>query len=114
MCIVGVARNHVPMQMWRQVAKAGKIDFLWLQHAAHGLLDTPYDSHEQCAIGKSQVGHFTRMAIEDHAQEARVVRLVHADDAAQVILPDDRPSGRLAEFAILAHALPRLSADEHE
>src|SRR6185295_16302790 len=51
------------------------------------------------ALLARQLSHLACVALQDHAHEAGVVRLIDTHDAAQVVLPQHRSAGTRAELA---------------
>jgi len=96
MAIALMTRNHVPVQVLRNVAEASKIDLVGIQELPEGGLSSEYHIHEPCALGSLKVGHLLYVPFEDHPAKARVVRIVDQGDAAKPVLPEQVPTWRIA------------------
>ena len=96
MAIALMARNHMPVQVRRRVAKARKVDLVRIQKFAERGLSCKYRIHEPYALGRLKVGHLLHVPFEDHPAKARVVRIVDQDNAAKPVLPEQVPTRRIA------------------
>jgi len=96
MAIGLMTRNHVPVQVLRDVAEARKVDLVRIQDLPECGLSREYRIHEPRALGRHKVGHLLHVPSEDHAAEARVGLIVDQDDAAKPVLPEQVPTRRIA------------------
>jgi hypothetical protein len=99
MAVVSKARHHVPMHVGRDVAQAREVHLVGLHRFAHRRLHREHHRHQGLALLERELSHLARVALEDHAHEAGIVRLINAHHPAQVVLPEHRASRALAELA---------------
>ncbi len=107
MAIVRETGNHVPMHVRRPVPQARDVHLVGPHRRAHRGFHRPDHFHQPAALGRFEVGHLPRMALEDHPHETRVVGLVRTHHAAKGILPNYCAPGRGAEFAAGAQKTKR-------
>ena len=84
------------MEMRHDVAKAGEIDLVGPDGLAHGALDGCDDSEQMAMFGGAQVGQLRDMTLPDDPAEAgkrRALGSADADDAANLILPEEFSAG---------------------
>src|SRR5581483_10458363 len=99
MAVVGEARDHVPVQVLRHVAQAREVHLVGTQQLAQRGLGREHRVHEARALVLLEIGHFLDVALQDHAAESRIVRVSHADDAAEAVPPEDLAAVRSAQLA---------------
>ena len=96
--IILPARDDVPVDVWRHVAKAGKINFVWVDQTAQGRFDSEDNTHYLALFIFSQIGHFTFMSIKDDTAEPRIVRIGNMYHATKRAFPDQLTARGRAQF----------------
>src|SRR5882762_1579197 len=96
MAVALMARNHVPVQMGRDVAEARKVDFVRIEERAEHGLSSEDRIHEPCALGRLKVGHLLHVPLEDHPAKAGIIRIVDQHNAAEPVTPEQIPAGEIA------------------
>jgi hypothetical protein len=96
MAIELMARNHVPVQMGRDVAQARKVDFVRIEESAERGFGCEYRIHEPCAFGRLKVGHLLHVPLEDHPAKAGIIRIVDEHNAAEPVAPEQIPARGIA------------------
>src|SRR5712691_9359 len=99
MAIVPAARDHVPVQMLRDVAEAREVDLVGLKDLAERRLGGEYGIHQSRALGGCEIGHFLYVPFEDHPAEARIIGIVDQHDTAKPNPPEQIPARRIAQLA---------------
>jgi hypothetical protein len=78
--------------MRHDIAEAGEVDLVGLDHGAHGTFDRLHHREQMLALAGRQVGQFRDMRRPDDAAEAgksSTFVTADADDAANLILPEE-------------------------
>ena len=96
MAIALMARNHVPVQVSREVAEARKVDLVRIEERAERLLRCEDRLHEPCALGRLEVGHLLYVPFQDHPAKPGIVRIVDQHNAAEPVAPEQIPAGGIA------------------
>ena len=96
MAIALVARNHVPVQVARDVAEARKVDLVRIEELAEHRLGREHRVHEPRALGRLKVGHLLHVPLEDHPAKAGIIRIVDQHNAAKSVAPEQIPARGVA------------------
>jgi len=88
MAIALMARNHVPVQVGRDVAETRKVDLVRIEELAEHLLGCEDRLHEPCAFGRLKVGHLLHVPLEDYPAKAGIIRIVDQHNAAEPVAPE--------------------------
>jgi len=96
MAIALVARNHVPVQVARDVAEARKVDFFRIKELAERGLGCEHGVHEPGALGRLEVGHLLHVPPEDYPAKAGIIRIVDQHNAAKSVAPEQIPARGVA------------------
>jgi len=96
MTIALMARNHVPVQMGRDVAEARKVNLVRIEQRAEHGLGCEDRIHEPCAFGWLKVGHLLHVPLEDHPAKAGIIRIVDQHHAAEPVASEQIPAGGIA------------------
>ena len=99
MAIVPAARDHVPMQMLREVAEAREVDLIGSKDLAERRLGREYGIHQSRALRRCEIGHFLYVPFEDHPTEARIIGIVDQHDTAKPVPPEQISARRIAQPA---------------
>src|SRR5467141_2676004 len=91
MAIALMARNHVPVQVSRDVAEARKVDFVRIEERAQYRLRCEDRLHEPCALGRLEIGHLLYVPLKDHPAKAGIIRIVDQHNAAEPVAPEQIP-----------------------
>ena len=108
--IVLVARNHVPVQVLRDVAEACEVDFVGAEKIAQRGLGGEHRVHEPHALVRCEVGHFLYVPLQDYPAEAGVIGIVDENDATELVAPEQVPSRGGAQLAGHAGKDSRIGA----
>jgi hypothetical protein len=108
--IVLAARNHVPVQVLRNVAEACEVDFVRAEESAQRRLGREHRVHQPHALVGCEVGHFLYVPLQDHPAETRVIEIVDENDAAELVAPEQVPSRGSAQLAGHAGKDSRIGA----
>src|ERR1043165_1865988 len=95
--VVLEARNHVPVQVRHEIAKARKVHLVRIKQRANGGLDAKHDAHQMCAVDTREVGHLAHMRVPNDTTKAGKRLVGDHDTAASVVV----------------HLLAPLSAAKH-
>ena len=87
MGIVAKARDDVPMQVGNEIAQAREVDLVRPEPVAQRDLDLENDAHQVRALAKIEIAHLGDMPLPDHTAIAGIFRLVHQNDAAACVAP---------------------------
>ncbi len=94
-----VAGNDVPVQVRHDVAQRGQVDLAGLQLPAQHLFGQRHGVHAVLALGGGEVGKLGHMRVPDDAVEGGKARLVGADEAQVLALPDQLAARLVAQHA---------------
>ena len=75
------------------VAETGQIDLVRFIHSPQYRFHGKNYTHQLLLLGRREVGHFTRMAVEDDATESWIIRFGDTHDTAKRIFPDKLTTG---------------------
>lgn len=97
--VVGVSRNHMPVQMRDKIAETGKVDLFGRVKPAQRRLRGENQGHQMLPFSACKITHFAYMRAPDHPAEAWIINPLltsDADHTAKLVFPEDIPSGPLA------------------
>ena len=99
MPVITPARNDVPVQMGNDVTKTGQIDLVRIEELTQGAFDAKNDVHQPSPVVRIEIRHLGDMALEYYPAETRIVGIGHANDATEIIRPEQISTGRTAQLA---------------
>ncbi len=91
--------DQVPVQVRHLVAQAGDVHLQRRQRAALDRLYRARRAQHVQRVGLVEVAEFAHVRIPHHAQEARIVGVVHRDDAQPTVIGEHAPAGAAAQRA---------------
>lgn len=94
--------------MWRQIAEAGDIHFLWLQSLSQRSFQREYRIHKNFPVSVGKIGKLFYVLVPDDATKARIGRTISARHPYHP--PFVTPNNQFAAVTIAEFARVRLHA----